>query len=55
MKTALIVAIIILVVCGVALLDVNVILAGISFLLAAFQWFVLDVDSRHPDDVSKED
>jgi hypothetical protein len=55
MKTALIVAIIILVVCGVAILDSNPILAGISFLLAAFQWFVLDADSRHPDDVSKED
>jgi hypothetical protein len=55
MKTALIVATIILVVCGVAILDVNPVLAGIAFLVAAFNWFVLDIDSRHPDDVSKED
>jgi hypothetical protein len=55
MKAALIVVIIILVVCGVAILDVNPVLAGISFLLAVFNWFVLDIDSRHPGDVSKED
>jgi hypothetical protein len=58
MKTALIVAVVAvigLVVCGVAILDSNPILAGISFLLAAFQWFVLDIDSRRPDDVSKGD
>lgn len=55
MKAALIVATLILVVCGVAILDVNPILAGISFSLAVFLWFVLDIDSRHPDDVSKED
>ncbi len=57
MKTALIVAAVILVVCGVAILDVNPVLAGISFLVAVFLWFVLDIDSRHPDDVAptKED
>ena len=55
MKTALIVATIILVVSGVAILDVNPVLSGIAFLVAAFNWFVLDIDSRHPDDVSKED
>jgi hypothetical protein len=53
MKTALIVAIVAivgLVLCGVAILDVNVILAGISFLLAAFLWLVLDTECRYPEE-----
>ena len=50
MKTALIVAIIVLVVCGVAILDVNPILSGIAFLVAAFLWLVLDTECRYPEE-----